>query len=185
MTYELMHFLHDLGALGLAAAFAIEGLALYGLRQSVSAENVRRWLDMRRWLVPLGTTSMAIILVTGFYAMIANWSWQPWLVMSLVGMVAIVILGGTITGVTVSRLEREVRAARGPLTQETRGHVLNSVLVVSLTTRIALAVGITFLMVVKPALPISTLSLVLFSVLGAAVGVSLSPTPRPHTPTVV
>jgi hypothetical protein len=185
MTYELMHFLHDLGALGLAAAFAMEGVALYGLRQSASAENVRKWLDMRRWLVPVGTTSMAIIFVTGLYEMIAQWSWQPWLVMSLVGMVAIVILGGTLTGVTVSRLEREVRAARGALTQETREHMTNSVLVISLTTRIALAIGITFLMVVKPGLPVSALTMVLSSVMGAAVGVSLSPAPKPHSPTVV
>jgi hypothetical protein len=185
MTYELMHFLHDLGALGLAAAFGIEGLALYGLRQSVSAENVRKWLDMRRWLVPTGTTAMGVLLITGLYEMATQWDWQPWLVMSLIGMVAIVILGGTLTGVTVSRLEREVRNARGPMTPETRGHVLNSVLVISLTTRIALAIGITFLMVVKPALPVSTLTLVLASVMGAAIGVSLSPTPKPHSPTVV
>lgn len=185
MVYELMQFLHDLAALGMAVAFTIEGVALYGLRQSATAENVRRWLDMRRWMIPIGTTSMAVILVSGFYAMIVNWSWQPWLVMSLFGMVAIVILGGTLTGVTMARLEREVRAARGPLTHETRGHVLNSVLVVSLSTRIALTVGITFLMVAKPALPVSTLSLVLFAMLGAVIGVSLSPTPRPHSPTVV
>src|SRR4051812_24450592 len=120
MTYGLMHFLHDLGALGIAVAFAIEGLELYGMRQSVSAENVRKWLELRRWLVPVGTTSTALLLVTGFYAMLAQWSWQPWIVLSLVGLVAIVILGGTITGVTIARLEREVRSARGPLTQVTR-----------------------------------------------------------------
>jgi hypothetical protein len=181
MTYDLMHFLHDLGSLGLAVAFTIEGIALYGIRQAHSAENVRTWLDTRRWLMPVGTTSMAVILVTGFYALLTQWSWQPWIVMSLVGLVAIVILGGTVTGVTLTRLEREVRAARGPLTQETRGHILNSALVISLTTRIALVLGILFLMVVKPALPVSTLTLVLSSVMGAAIGVSLSPAPKPHT----
>ena len=181
VTYDLMHFLHDLGSLGLAVAFAIEGIALYGIRQANSAENARKWLDTRRWLMPIGTTSMAVILVTGFYALMAQWSWQPWIVISLVGLVAIVILGGTVTGVTLSRLEREVRAARGPLTQEARGHILNSALVISLTTRIALVLGIMFLMVVKPGLPVSTLTLVLSSVMGAAVGVSLSPAPKPHT----
>ena len=97
---------------------------------------------------------------------------------------AIVLLGGTLTGVTISRLEREVRAARGPLSQETRAHVLSSGLVISLTMRVALTVGITFLMVVKPGLPASTLALVLSAVIGAAAGVSLAPTPRPHAPIV-
>jgi hypothetical protein len=181
MTYDLMHFLHDLGALGIAVAFAIEGIALYGIRQANSAENARTWLDTRHWLMPIGTTSMAVILVTGFYALMVQFGWQAWIVMSLVGLVGIVILGGTVTGVTLTRLERELRSARGPLTNEARAHILNSALVISLTTRIALVIGIVFMMVAKPSLPVSTLTLVLSSVMGAAIGVSLSPAPKPHT----
>lgn len=184
MAYELMHFLHVVGSLGMAAAFAIETTGLVGLRHATLADEARAWLRTRRWLTTLGPGSMGLVLVTGLYSIVVTWGWQGWLVASLLGLVGLLIIGGTMTGVPMTRLERELQAAAGTLTQRTRTHLQNPMLVMSMSTRVSLTLGITFLMVQKPTLPVSSIALAISLLLGVAVGAALAP-PGRYSPTEV
>lgn len=184
MTYDLMHFLHVVGALGMAAAFAIETAGLIGLRQATLAEEARSWMRTRRWLTTLGPGSMGLVLVTGLYAIVVTWGWQGWLVASLLGLVGLLIIGGTMTGVPMVRLEQELHGVAGTLTQSTRHHLQNPVMVISMSSRVSLTLGITFLMVQKPTMPVSSLALIISLLLGVAVGAALAP-PGRYSPTEV
>jgi Zn-dependent protease len=62
VIYPWIQFLHVLGALGFAAAYAVEAAGLVGLRQSVVADEARTWFRTRRWGVRLGPASLLLVL---------------------------------------------------------------------------------------------------------------------------
>ena len=52
--HDAMHFLHIVGALGLAAAFGVEAVGLVGLRRATDADEALLWLRSRRWVLLIG-----------------------------------------------------------------------------------------------------------------------------------
>ena len=60
---DAMHFLHVVGALGLTAGFGAEAAGLIGLRRATSAAEALLWVRSRRWVLLIGPTSIALVLV--------------------------------------------------------------------------------------------------------------------------
>jgi hypothetical protein len=167
---EAMHFLHVVGALGLTAAFGVEAAGLAGLRRATGAEEALLWLQSRRWVLLIGPASIGLVLATGIYLTVAEWGADAWILVSLVSLVALASIGGVLTGVPMARLTPAVERAAGPLSQELRRGLRSPLLTVSIMTRIAITVGIVFLMVRKPALLASLLTIVLAAAVGVAAG---------------
>src|SRR5215813_10110879 len=151
---DAMHFLHVVGALGLAAGFGAEAAGLIGLRRARNADEALLWLRSRRWVLLIGPTSIGLVLATGIYLTVAEWGADAWILVSLVSLVALAGIGGVLTGVPMARITPAVERASGPLPDELRRELRNPLLVVSFLTRVAITIGIVFLMVQKPgALP--------------------------------
>jgi hypothetical protein len=167
---EAMHFLHVVGALGLTAAFGVEAVGLAGLRRATGADEALLWLQSRRWVLLIGPGSIGLVLATGIYLTVADWGPDAWILVSLVSLVALASIGGVLTGVPMARLTPAVPRAAGPLPEELRRGLQTPLLTVSIMTRIAITVGIVFLMVRKPALLASLLTIVLAIVVGVAAG---------------
>jgi len=167
---DAMHFLHVVGALGLTAAFGAEAVGLAGLRRARSADEALLWLRSRRWVLLIGPTSIAVVLATGIYLTVAEWGADAWILVSLVSLVALAGIGGVLTGVPMARVTPAVERASGPLPEELQHDLRNPLLTISLLTRIAITVGIVFLMVQKPALLTSLATIVLAAGIGAAAG---------------
>jgi len=165
-----MHFLHVVGALGLAAGFGAEAAGLIGLRRARNADEALLWLRSRRWVLLIGPTSIGLVLATGIYLTVAEWGADAWILVSLVSLVALAGIGGVLTGVPMARITPAVEQASGPLREELRRDLRSPLLVVSFLTRVAITVGIVFLMVHKPAALPSVLTIVLAAAVGAAVG---------------
>ena len=70
----------------------------------------------------------------------------------------------------MARITPKVEQSSGPLPEDLRRDLRSPLLTVSFLTRIAITIGILFLMVQKPALLTSVLTVVLAAVIGAAVG---------------
>jgi hypothetical protein len=170
LLYGLTHFLHVVGALGLAAAFSVEAAGLIGLRRAIGADEARLWLRTRLWVLLLGPPSIALVLLTGIYLMAAAWGPDPWILVSLVSLVGIAVIGGLLTGIPMSRLTPAVESAVGTISEELRRALRTPILVVSIMTRIATTGGIVYLMVEKPALPSSILAVLLAAAIGTAAG---------------
>jgi hypothetical protein len=173
MHYILIHFLHVVGALGMAAAYAVEAAGLVGLRASSTGDEARVWFRTRRWVLRLGPMSILVILATGLSAVWIGWGWAAWIVASLSGLVAVALIGGVLTGIPMARIERALESSVGPLSDEIRRDIRGRALSISMTTRVALTLGIALLMVSKPeALP-SAVVVALAAAFGLVAGLAL------------
>src|SRR4030088_2875417 len=118
--YSIALFLHIVGALLLFVLLTIEGIAL---RQGFTAARMNR---------TLGPISALTILFPGLYMTATQWGWKGWIVVSLTAWILIAV-GGAATGISL---------LTGRLT--TRGAAA------SWSIRVGMALGVVFLMTVKP-----------------------------------
>jgi hypothetical protein len=148
-AYSIALFLHIVGALALFAALGLEGVALLRLRRADTAEQVREWTGVFGLLRRLGPASLGLLLLAGLYMTATTWGGQAWITTAFVSMLLLPVLGAP-NGLRVAAIARDVSAERGPLSAGLRARLGNRFLSVSYQVRLALALGIVFLMVVKP-----------------------------------
>jgi hypothetical protein len=139
--YSIALFAHILGAILVFVLLTIEGL---GLRFGFDYAQLNR---------VLGPVSALLILVPGLYMMAAQWGWAGWIVTGIATYVVIAGVGAY-TGISVMR---------GRMNQRTA--------VLSWLVRIGMALGVAFVMTVKPSLVLSVTAVLVGVVLGAAAGV--------------
>ena len=136
--YSLALFLHIVGALTLFALLAIEGVSL---RQGVAAARLNR---------VLGPISAVLILVPGLYMSATTWGWQGWILFSFATYLLIAVLGA-VTGIRLMM-----------------GRLDHQVATVSWLVRIGMALGVVFVMTVKPTAAVAAASVVVGALVGAA-----------------
>jgi hypothetical protein len=138
--YSIVLFAHILGAILVFVLLTIEGL---GLRFGFGYAQLNRLL---------GPVSALLILVPGLYMMAAQWGWAGWIVTGIATYVVIAGVGAY-TGISVMRGRMNRRTA-----------------VLSWLMRIGMALGVLFVMTVKPSLVLSVTAVLVGVVLGAAAG---------------
>jgi hypothetical protein len=173
VIYAWLHFLHVLGALGIAATYAVETAGLVGLRQSAIADEARTRFRTRRWVLLLGPVSLLLVLASGVYAVLVAWGWAGWIQASMLGVLSLAAIGGVLTGIPMARLAKALPRSAGPLPEELRRAIRAPILTVSLAMRIAVTIGIAFLMVQKPERTAAFVVVVSAAALGALMGWAL------------
>ena len=118
--YSIALFLHIVGALLLFVLLTVEGFSLRLGRSAASFNQVA------------GPISALLILIPGVYMVALAWGWRGWIEVGITGWVVIAVLGA-LTGVMLLRGRLSLRAAA-----------------VSWAVRVGMAVGIVFVMTVKP-----------------------------------
>ncbi len=149
-AYTIILFLHIVGALGLFASLGLEWASLAYARRASSAEGAREWLSLRSWVRRLGPGSLALLLLSGLYMMATSWGGVAWIIVALGALVLIAIIGGVLTGTRQGPIERAAAAERGGVSPALRQQLNDPLLWVSIELRTAIAMGIVFLMTVKP-----------------------------------
>jgi hypothetical protein len=169
--YPFALFLHILGAFGLIAAVTLEAVGLRGLRQATQAEEARTWLSIsRRLVMRLAPASLGTILLTGLFMTAIAWGVRGWIAVALSSLIVLAVVGALGTGIRMARLEPAISRAQGPLTDELRHRLRDPVLLTSLRVRVAIVLGVAFLMTVKPAFIASLIVVVLAVALAFLVG---------------
>jgi hypothetical protein len=140
--YSLALFLHIVGALALFALLAIEGVSL---RQGTRPPRISRML---------GPTSGLLVLVPGLYMSATSWGWQGWILVSLVSWL-LLAAGGAFTGIQLMRRRLDRQTAT-----------------VSWLVRVGMALGVVFVMTVKPAAVVAVAVVVIAGIAGGAAGVA-------------
>jgi hypothetical protein len=162
--YSVALFLHVVGAVLLFTALTVEGV---GLRQLRGAPGDLRLassvLGLNRFVGPVAGLA---VLVPGLYMTAASWGWTAWILVGLVSW-ALIAGFGAATGIRIMRLGRRAAAAPEP---EASRRLQDPVFPASWLVRAGLAMGVLFLMTVKPGLA-GSLAAVL---VGAAAGLALS-----------
>jgi hypothetical protein len=138
--YSIALFAHIVGAILVFVLLTIEGL---GLRLGFDYAQLNR---------VLGPVSALLILVPGLYMMAAQWGWAGWIVTGIAAY-ALIAGVGAYTGISVLRGRMNRRTA-----------------VLSWLVRIGMALGVAFVMTVKPSLVLSVGAVLVGVALGAAAG---------------
>jgi hypothetical protein len=164
--YTVALFLHVVGALLLFVTLTVEGVALRQLRRATGAEAAQTSAAMLRLNRIVGPLSALGVLIPGLYMTATSWGLVAWIVVALVSWLLIAVLGAA-NGIRLQALERSQA-----LLTEAR----NPVFLISWLTRVGIALGVVFLMTVKPDAVAAVVAILLAAAAGAALGIALSRT---------
>ena len=136
--YSIALFFHIVGALLLFVLLTIEGVAL---RQGFLAARLNR---------VLGPISALAILVPGLYMTASQWGGKGWVVVGITAWLLIAV-AGTATGIGLLAGRLTTRAAAA-----------------SWSVRVGIALGVVFIMTVKPDLLLALVAVAAGAALGGA-----------------
>jgi hypothetical protein len=174
-AYSISLFLHIVGAVGMFVALSLEWTGLWQMRSAMTPQQVGGWLRILKSVRKFGFAAMLTTVVSGVYMMLTVWSSEAWVVVSLGALVLMMALTQMITAPRMMTIGRTLATEKVPLSP-TFYHVVNQPLLwISIQTRIAIALGIVLLKVVKPDSSGSLLTIGLAIVLGI---ISALPMPR-------
>ena len=166
--YSIALFLHIVGAVLLFVTLTVEGVALLQLRRAATMEAATGAAGLLRLNRIVGPISALGVLIPGLYMSATSWGWVAWIVVALVSWLLIAVLGA-VNGIRILALERSQALLTG---------IQNPTFQISWLTRVGIALGVVFLMAVKPGTVAAVLAILIAAVAGAALGTALSTTRR-------
>jgi hypothetical protein len=166
--YSLALFVHIVGALMLFTAFTAEGISLFHLRRATTSAQVEEWEGVAGLARIFGPASVVAILASGLYMMVSSWGWVAWLAVGLFAWLAVAVMGA-INGIRLSLVVRHVRTDGGAFSR-----LRAPAFVISWLTRLAIGLGIVFLMTDKPVLVWAVVCVVVAAAVGALAGLLVS-----------
>jgi hypothetical protein len=116
----------------------------------------------------LGMAAMLALLVSGFSMMAIAQIGGTWVIVAFWSLVLLAILAVTLSFRRMAAIGRAMTAETGPLSPTLRQLLHHPLLRIGIHTRVAIALGIVFLMTVKPDLRGSLLAIGVATVLGLA-----------------
>jgi hypothetical protein len=173
--YLIAKFVHIVGALGMFVALGVEWLSLRNLRQAASITQVHEWARIARGVQRLGGVSMVAILISGFYMMAVARFDAAWLVVAFGSLILLGLLAGIVTGRRMAIIQRSISKEIESISPLLYQLLHQPLLWIVIQLRVAVVLGIVFLMTVKPDLTGSLLTMSLATILGL---VSALPTLR-------
>ena len=166
--YNIVLFLHIASAIALFVGYGYEWVASALLRKASTADQARAWLRVFRVSPPLsGAALLVLILTGGFLGSVIKAMAQGWMTASFVAIVIALVIGFGVILPRVKAIRAALPAANEALSADALAHLRNSVLSAAVRTRVLLALGIVFLMTVKPDSTISA------GALGAFIGLGI------------
>jgi hypothetical protein len=178
-TYLLILFLHVVSAFGILVSFGLEWMNLDRLQRSCTPEEARASMEGFGVLPWISGPSYLIALISGIYLWQSFWRGAAWTVIALIALVVIAMIGAALTG---PRLMALGKLYSGEKISESVVQQFGTmqILWVSLQVRVLMALGITFLMTVKPGVSGSLIALAIAILLGLAVNPAIVNYYRSH-----
>jgi hypothetical protein len=171
-NYSIALFVHIVSALGFFVTLGLELTSLRHLRGATTTEQVREWMRVPAEMGRMGMISMLTLLVAGFYMMAISWGAVAWIMVTL-GAIVVMIPAMVLTRRRMMAIGKTASTERGPVSSALSQLLHDPMLTISLQTRVAIALGIVFLMTVKPGLGGSLLAIAVAIVLGLASALSM------------
>jgi hypothetical protein len=155
-VYPNIVFLHLAGMAGLFIGYGLEWVATARLRQATTGNDARLWLGTYRLSLPLSGPALLLLILTGGYlAGVTGSSKEGWIVGSLLGIAIALVIGFGLVMPAMKRIKTALPEGNAALTGTALSGVQDGLIVTLIRVRAFLALGIVYLMVVKPALILS------------------------------
>jgi len=169
--YSIALFFHILGALALFAAVGVIAVGMLLMRQARTVEQLRERAGMATSADRLLPISVVLILLPALYMLIVAWGWSvAWLDTALVSFVVILILGPVFIGRRIEVIRRAAETTSdGAIPAPLHAQRNDPVLWAAMSIFTTLAIGIAFLMAVKPDLLGSLITVAVALLLGVLV----------------
>ncbi len=161
-------FLHIVGALGVFISLGLEWTGLQQIRSALQPEQVRSWMGIFKSSRKLGFISMLTTVITGLFMMVTDWGGVAWIFVSIGALVLMIGFSAALTGPRMADIWRALTVEKGTLSKTFYRFTNQSILWISIQTRLAIALGIIFLKIAKPELNDSLLTIGIAIVLGIA-----------------
>jgi hypothetical protein len=166
--YSIVLFVHIAGALGFFVALSVEWISVAQLRGATTAEQVRAWMRVATGVRRLGMASMLALLVSGFFMMAIAQIGGAWLIVAFWSLVVLAVLAVTLSFKRMGAITRAMSTEAGIVSASLRQLLRHPLLWIAIHIRVAIALGIVFLMTVKPDVGGSLLTIGGATVLGLA-----------------
>jgi hypothetical protein len=186
--YNIVLFLHIVGAIGYFLGMGILLFILLGLRRTQRVEQVRSLIHLNELAAPFSAASAVLLLVTGLYLALVAWSLlTSWILVALISLLLMVPTSAALIAPRRSAIVKQLaREAPGvELSRALEQHIDDPVLATVCTTVLTLLLGLVFLMTTKPNLVGSLIVMVVALLLGLAAGALVSRMRRSPEPGMV
>lgn len=173
--YSVVLFLHLCALLGAIGTAALLHFAEIRLRAADSVATIRLWTGLIEKGGKVFPLALLVLLATGAYLVHRGWAWGTgWVVAALVGVGTLFAVGAGLIGGRSRALSRELRCAEDGVVSARLAHLARDhVAGIASWSNTGLALGIVFVMTIKPGLAASLVSLAVAASSGVGVGVLL------------
>lgn len=173
-AYNVALFLHIVGAVTLFIAMGLVQRVGTQMRGAGNLDELRLCLRLVRTTGTMYPVALGLLLLTGLYMAGTAWSFEtPWVVVGIVSLLVISGVGGGFVGRRFGGIGRDAGAA-GSLSADLVRRVREPKLWAAATMLNGLAMGVLWLMAVKPGLIHSLVVVVALALMGAVAGTSAS-----------
>jgi hypothetical protein len=165
--YALILFVHIASAFFLFAGLSLQWLAFSQLRRSSGATQVKQWVRLAAFSARLYGPAIGVVILSGGYlgSVLKAWN-QAWLPGSFLGLLMVGAIGVGMSEPRMRAIRKRMVANGTELSADTMERLHDPVLVASVRIRVALVLGILFLMASKVNLVLTVLVLLFALVVG-------------------
>jgi hypothetical protein len=154
--YTDILFLHFLGMAGLFIGYGLEWTATAFLRKAITAQAARTWLGTYRLSLPLSGPALLVSVATGgFMAGVTGNTTQGWVIASFAAILVALGIGFGLVMPRMKAIKASLPPDEGALSADQLALVQNPMIVTLIRIRACIAVGIVYLMTLKPPLVMS------------------------------
>ena len=166
--YTIALFGPIVGALGFFVALGVEWISVRYLRRATTAERVREWMGVAVGVRRVGMASMLLLLASGFFMMAVAQLGGAWMIVAFWSLVLLAVLAAALSFRRMAAIGRAVASETGLISPAVDQLLHHPLLWIAIQTRVAIALGIVFLMTAKPDLGGSLLATGIATALGLA-----------------
>lgn len=170
-VYSILVFLHITGALGLFVGIGLEWAGIANLRRARTTGQAGEWVRLLKALRLVEAPAALTVLATGLYMGATVWGHRPWIAVGLLGMVVMAALGIALTRPRVATISSSLPGENVPISTNARRRIDDPVLRLASRLRTSLALGVVFIMTVKPASTGTLAAMGVATALGLASGI--------------
>ncbi len=150
-NYTLALFFHFVGLVALFVGYGLEWIVSALLRRATTTEQVRAWLRVYRTSLPISGPGLLILILSGGYlAELSGGMKQGWLLVSTLAIVLALGIGFLLILPRVRALRGALPEGNGVLPANVTDLLHAPALPTLIRVRVLLALGIVYLMTVKP-----------------------------------
>jgi hypothetical protein len=172
--YQIALFIHILGALSFFIAIGVVYASVLGIRRAQTVQPLKLWtgaaIPAMRVIFPIAGL---VILVAGLYMVATEWQNQTgWATVALIALIALSIASALLQGRRITALAQQVAGQpdAAPMTGALQAQAHDAVTWVSVNASAAFAIGIVYLMTLKPDVVGSLIALGVALVVGLVFG---------------